>query len=98
MGSGKNIYRLVSCGYWAQYVEKDENFCSYRILDNDGNVVTKEQVKDLTFCHLQLVFNNNADIKYLDLLSSFLKVIVDVGEHFAVNIEQSYHFNFINIY
>ena len=92
MSSGKELARMVDCGYWKQHIKSRKDFCSVQIFDTNGKPITSKQAKEKYFCHARILFksDNMGEIK---LLGVILKMIADTSsESMGMNINENYGF------
>ena len=93
MATGKELVRLLTCGYWDDFVSKKYNICSTIIFDNNGKVITLDKAKTQTFCQLRIIIKEEMGEREQTLLGNFLKMIADTsGESMGIDINETYGF------
>ena len=76
MATGKELTRLVCCGYWDEVIKKRKDYKSFQIYDSEKRTITPQQAIHKTFCSIRIMFKD-CPVKELKLLCIILKLIAD---------------------
>ena len=78
MATGKELVRLVTCGYWDELIRSRKDFKAYAIYDKDGKRINHQQANEKTFCSIRIMFKD-CPKKEFKLLCVIMKMIADTS-------------------
>ena len=78
MATGKELVRLVTCGFWKDEIENLGNLCGYSIFDKNGKRISLKTAELKSFCHIHILFKG-LTTKEAKILSCFLNNIASTS-------------------
>ena len=56
MATGKEIVRMMTCGYWEDEIKTMKEFCWAKILDEEGKPISLNKAENKKYCQAMILF------------------------------------------